>query len=384
MSTPAQELDLEQKDVTEDVTEDVTPEEADAAERALFLQEIDDDPDLDHLKTKQEEPEQDKPPEAKKPEKAEKEPTGLEWLDDIPEDRRKTAQAFIERQGQEIARLDQRVKSHLGQLRPAQRTIAQQQQRIRQLREQQPKTLPTNPNIEAQKKAYADWVDEEYSEFPEEAQKLKTRYGESLDGVLGAIPATTTDQPETLAGPDPKEEVQHLATAYSDWGERRFSPAFEQWFEGQDSNTQSLLNSPLAADNVELLDAFTRDNPDWEPPQSPEDFYSPIQAQHSPLFRGWCEGEGINPDTNFAVMPDYKRDQLMNRFKTDLGAVQSEQEPDPKVTKLRQRRSNQLQDRGPGSRRVGVTPGAKLDWDSDEAQRAYFKQLIAEDPDLNH
>jgi hypothetical protein len=316
------------------------------------------------------------------------EPTGLEWLEELPEEKRTGAKDFIERQGQASARLEQRVSSHLGQLRPAQRTIAQLQTKIRQMADQAPAANPitNNPTVEAQKKAYNEWVDSEYEDFPEEAAKLKTRYAESLDGVLGAIPAPQQRPAPTLAGPNPREERMHLEQAYSDWGERRYSPEFDQWIATQQPDTKQLLNSPFAADNVALLDAFTRDNPDWTSPQTPDAFHSLQQARHSPLFRGWAEAEGINPDANPATLPDYQRDMILSRFKQELTTVQNElhaeSENDPKVERLAQRRSNQLKDRGPGSRRVGIKPGEQINLDTEEGQRAYYKQLIASDPEL--
>lgn len=364
-------------------------------ERALFDKAVADDPDVEVVaaeKEPEEEPEepqeeqeaeQGKEVEVKDQPKEEKKPTGLEWLDEIPEDIRTKAQDIINRQGQAIARLDQRVKSHLGQLQPAQRTIAQLQQKLRQMEAQTPES-PVIPNVDAKRKAYNDWIDKEYNEFPEEAAKLKKQFSDSLDGVLGELPAPPKPQPMTMAGPDRREEVQHLATAYSDWGERRFSPEFNQWFTTLDADSKQLLNSPYAADNIALLDAFTRDNPDWMPPQTPEAFYSLAQAQHSPLYRGWAQAEGINPDLNLAAVPDYQRDALLTRFKQDLGAVHTELEQanDPKVLKLAQRRSQQLKDRNPGQRRAGIKPGQTIDLDTEEGQRAYFQQLIDADPDL--
>ena len=387
----------------------------DEIERAEFDKVVDEDPDIESAsaaepkvepevkpedelgdKPKAEDKEDDKPKadaktdaevldEDGKPVKEEKEPTGLEWLDDLPEETQAKAKDIIGRQGQAIARLDQRVKSHLGQLQPAQRAIAKLTKELGHLKgkliEQQPPAI----DIEKRKKDYNDWADEEYKEFPEEATKLKKRFSDSLDGIPEVLETATPEVPSTLpAGPDPKEETLHLATAYSDWGERRFSPEFDQWIATQQPEITALLNSPYAADNVALLDAFTTDNPQWVPPQTPDQFHSLAQAQHSPLYRGWAEGEGINPDMNLATVPDHHRDQILTRFKSDLGAVLSENEQadDPKVTKLAERRSKQLQNRDPGSRRLGVTPGTKIDLDTEEGQRAYYKQLIAADPDL--
>jgi len=369
-------------------------------ERALFADEIEKDPDLDDepVKAKVEpEPEPEPEPEVegepvaaepeKEPEKEPELPTGLEWIEQLPEGERKKATEFIQRQGQAIARLDQRVKSHLGQLQPAQRAVAQMRNQIRELEGKLSKQQPTESPVIADKiKSYNEWVDSEYSDFPEEAQKLKTQFAESLDGVQRVLQAAvpSRQQSQVPAGPNREEEVQHLSTAYSDWGERRYSPEFDQWIATQPPETVQLLNSPFAADNVALLDAFTNDNPDWTAPQSPDQFYSLRQAQHSPLFRGWAAGEGINPDVNVAAMPDYQRDSLMTRFKKDLGTVLNEiqAEATPTTNRLAQRRKQQLQDRDPGSRRLGVKPGQAVDLDTAEGQRAYYEQLLAADPDL--
>ncbi len=362
-------------------------------ERAEYNKAVGEDPDIedtdipvvDEPKAKDDEGEDE--PKAKdtvepvKPE-PEKEPTGLEWIDELPEATQTQAKDFIDRQGQTIARLDQRVSSHLGQLRPAQRAIAKLTRELGDLRGKLVEQQPPAIDIENRKKAFNDWADVEYKEFPEEATKLKTRFAESLDGIPEVLAtATPPVQPIPRAGPDQTEETQHLATAYSDWGERRFSPEFEQWIASQSEATVSLLNSPYAADNVALLDAFTQANPDWIAPQTPDQFHSLAQAQHSPLFRGWAEGEGINPDLNLATVPDFQRDMLLTRFKTDLSTVLTEQD-DPKVTKLAERRSKQLQNRDPGSRRLGVTPGQQIDLNTEDGQRAYYQQLIKEDPDL--
>lgn len=382
---------------------------AEEIERAEFAKAINDDPDLDDVEipeaqeeepeeeTEEEtEPEKDEKEEAgepeggeqAKPEQKEQEeeqpPTGLEWLSAIPEEQRGTAQEFVQRQSQAIARLEQRVKSHLGQLQPAQRTISQLQQKLRQQNEQLSKMQPpVNPDVAKQLKAMEDKIDAEYKDFPEEADKLKKLFADSLGGLKVLQPASPPQQPEPYRGPDRNEEVQHLATAYSDWGERRFSPEFDVWLSQQADEVRSLLNSPFAADNIALLDAFTNDNPGWVPPQRPEDFHSLRQAQHSPLFRGWAAGEGINPDVNVATIPDHQRDYLLTRFKTDLGAVLSEQEPGAdKGSRIAERRKQQLKNRDPDSKRLGVRPGQTLDLDSYEGQKALFEQMVAEDKDI--
>ena len=314
------------------------------------------------------------------------EPTGFEWIDDLDDDNQAKVKDFMGRSSETIARLDQRVRSHLGQLQPAQRTIAMLTGKLREAEGKLSNQQPSAINLEDRIKDFGKWADEEYKEFPEEATKLKTQFAESLDGIStvleAAIPQTP---PTTVAGPDQREEGQHLATAYSDWGERRYSPEFGQWIAGQQPETRSLLNSPFAADNVALLDAFTRDNPHWTAPQTPEAFHSLAQAQHSPLYRGWAEGEGINPDMNLAQVPDFERDGILTRFKDDLGSVYTElndEQDDPTVSRLAERRAKQLQNRDPGSKRQGVRPGDKIDLNTEEGQRAYFNQLVASDPDL--
>lgn len=320
-------------------------------------------------------------------------PTGLEWLDNLSDEDRSTATNFIHRQGQTIARLDQRVASHLGQLQPAQKLITVQVKKIRQMEEQAAQQQP-EATIDIKKRIsdYDDWVEKEYAEFPEEAAKLKTQFAESLDGITEVLEAAApAPRPTEVAGPDQRDEVNHLATAYSDWGERRYSPEFQQWLGKQAPEKQQMLNSSYASDNIMLLDAFTRDNPNWVAPQSPEQFHSLRQAQYSPLFRGWAEGEGINPDFEVAGMPDFQRDELLTRFKTDLGTVVAEisteqgpanPAPAQPVSQLKKRRREQLQNRDPGSRRRGVKPGQKIDLNTEEGQRAYFDQLINEDADL--
>ena len=370
-------------------------------ERAMFDKEVDDDPDLEDgpeakppVVVKDDPPVEDPPdtpPAAKDepPAKAEEpppEPTGFEWIDDLSEEGQAHVKEFMGRSSETIARLDQRVRSHLGQLQPAQRTIAALSGKLREAEGKLVKQQPSAINLEDRIKDFGKWADEEYKEFPEEAAKLKTQFAESLDGVSQVLETATPQiQPTTVAGPDQREEVQHLATAYSDWGERRYSPEFGQWIATQQPAMKSLLNSPYAADNVALLDAFTRDNPYWAPPQTPDTFHSLAQAQHSPLYRGWAEGEGINPDMNLAQVADYDRDAILSRFKNDLGAEIAEldvEQGDPPVSKLAERRAAQLQNRDPGSTRRGVKPGDKIDLNTEEGQRAYFDQLIAADPDL--
>jgi hypothetical protein len=316
--------------------------------------------------------------------KEEKKPTGLEWLDTLSEEDRTKADKFIERSSEVLARSNQRVDSHLGQLQPAQRAITRLTRENRTLREAAEKMRPS-VNVEDIIKDHNEKIDKEFSEFPEEATKLKKLFKDSLDGVAEVLEtATPAVQQETIVGPDKQEEIQHLATAYSDWGERRFSPELNEWLGKQSQDTVKLINSAYAADNIALLDAFTRDNPDWKPPQKPEDFHSLQQAQHSPLFRGWAEGEGINPDVDVRTIADFQRDTILTRFKTDLGVVisEAEQKADPKVTKLESRRREQLQDRSPGSKRSPIKPGTKLDLDTEAGQRAYYNQLIAADPDI--
>ena len=376
--------------------EGMTEEEV---ERAEFDKAVDDDPDIDEeklpdqpeleeAKSAEEDPGEEPP--AAKTDDPPAQPTGLEWLDHLSEEDRATASNFIDRQGQQIARLDQRVSSHLGQLRPTQRSLSQAVHTNKELREQLAKQTPSNAvDIENRIKDFSTWADEEYKEFPEEAAKLKARFTESLDGVSevlqNAAPADPAPQP---AGPDRTDEAQHLASAYSDWGERRFSPEFDQWIARQPDETTQLLNSAYASDNIALLDAFTRDNPMWVSPQTPENFHSLRQAQFSPLFRGWAQGEGLNPDMNVAGMQDHQRDSILTHFKSDLGVVVSELEQDPtptqpqKVTRLSARRSKQLKNRDPGSRRTGVKPGQKIDLSTEEGQRAYYDQLVQADPDL--
>lgn len=372
----------------------------DKVELEMFNQAVIDDPDIaDEDKPTVEEG--DEPPAGEQPQgevtpqgeaqpqdEVPAQPTGFEWLEDLPDEKRGQARQIIDRQGQQIARLEQRVASHLGQLQPAQRVISQLQQRLRQVESQRAKESPSMPDVEKHKKAVYDRIDKEYEEFPEEAAKLKALFAESLDGVVRSIPSPPA-RPEApaMAGPDPRSEIQHLVTAYSDWGERRFSPEFDNWFARQSPDTQQMLNSPYASDNVALLDAFTRDNPDWVPPQTAEEFHSLAQAQHSPLYRGWAQAEGINPDLNLAQVPDYTRDMILQRFKTDLGAVRKELEHEPtkdtRAERLAQRRSKQLEDRAPGSvRRSGIKPGQPIDLDTEVGQRAYFDQLVATDPDL--
>lgn len=398
MGTPAEHIELE------DQEERAPRAMTEAEERAAFEQAIDEDPDLSHeagarppapeLEAKEEEDDEEpeapaaeseeQPPEAQEQKPESKVPTGLEWLDELPEEKRAQAQEFIERQGQAIARLDQRVASHLGQLRPAQRALSQMQRKLRELQQEQTQQKGSVPESVAKRRAdMHKRIDEEYADFPEEATKLKALFDESLDGIVSGIPQHRPPPDPTLRGPDRSEEQQHLQTAYSDWGERRYSPEFEQWLANQPNETKQLLNSPFAADNIALLDSFTRDNPDWQPPQTPEDFHSLYQAVHSPLFRGWAEGEGINPDMNPSKMPDHQRDMILSRFKADFSGVLAElQETDTKGTKLRQRRQQQLQNRDPGSRRMGIKPGQKIDLDTEEGQRAYFDQLVSSDPDI--
>ena len=380
-------------------------------ERALFAQAIADDPDISdddkgsflgatekrEEKEEKEEKEEVEQNPAKQKEEADDtnqpsvdhETTGFEWLEDLPEEKRDLARGIVNRQGQQIARLDQRVRSHLGQLRPAQRLISELQRKVRQFENDQPKQTQGGFDGEANKRAYNDRIDSEYKEFPEEADKLKTLYAESLDGVLRSIPAPQPERKQQAqTGPDPQNEMQHLSTAYSDWGERRFSPEFNQWIRTQPQDMQQILNSPFAADNIALLDAFTESYPDWEAPQQPKNFYSVQQAQHSPLFRGWAEAEGINPDTNFGSMPDIERDWILNRFKSDLASAYAdddgEVEQDDRSQKLANRRKQQLKDRSPGSRRTAVRPGQQIDLDTEEGQRAYFKMLVDDDPDLRN
>jgi len=390
-------------------------DQQDIDERALFAQSIADDDDISEDEKTAILGEADEAPaaaaadegdgdeaaapaatdESKAPAVEPGEPTpaaGFDWLEDLAEEKRAKAKEFIEKQGQQIARLDQRVRSHLGQLRPAQKMITQLQRENHQLRTNPPKPQ-TGFDAANTLKAYSDKIDREYEDFPEEAEKLKTLFKESLDGVLQALPAPEKARvPQAPSGPDPRNELQHLSTAYSDWGERRFSPEFDGWVRTQPEDVRQLLNSPFAADNIALLDAFTQSNPSWEPPQRPEDFYSVHQAQHSPLFRGWAEAEGINPDTNFGAVPDYERDRILTRFKTDLasvyaddnGAEQHVEQQGGKGRRLAQRRSQQLKDRDPGSRRTSVIPGKPIDLDTKEGQRALFEQMIADDPDLRN
>ena len=308
------------------------------------------------------------------------EPTGLEWLDTLAEEDQAKAKKFLERQSQTIAVKEQIANSHLGQLQPAQHAITMLRKQVRDLEGKLVEAQPSI-NIEDRIKDYNNWIDVEFKEFPEEATKLKTRHRESLDG-LSKVLETATPPPTVMAGPDQAEETQHLATAYSDWGERRFSPEFDQWISRQAPELTALLNSAYASDNVALLNAFTRDNPDWVAPQSADQFHSLRQAQHSLLFRGWAEGEGINPDVNVAKMPDFQRDMILTRFKADLSAVQAEQAPNDGATSKRaERRREQLENRDPGSRRAGIKPGHKLDLNTEEGKEALYRQLVAADPD---
>jgi len=379
----------------------------DEEERALFKQAVAEDPDLREMSrlaaavekdeaeqraepVGQEEGQEEGQPEGEQGGEAEqKAPTGFEWLDDLSEESRAKAQEIINRQAQDAARWEQRAKSHLGQLQPTQRALTQMQQKMRAAEDEARKRQGTtrNSGFEAEKKAYNEWVDKEYEDFPEEAAKLKSRFTETFDGVLRSIPAPPRQELPAQVGPDPSQEVQHLATAYSDWGERRYSPEFNTWLSSQHPETQQLLNSPFAADNIALLDAFTRDNPMWIPPQTAEDFHSLAQAQHSPLYRGWAEAEGINPDTNLAQIPDFQRDMILTRFKSDLAFVYTqrdqEQEPNPKAERLAQRRNQQLKDRAPSARRSGVKPGQQIDLETEDGQREYYAQLVASDPELN-
>jgi len=381
-------------------------------ERAEFDKAVEEDPDMSAAPTAADESapvDKDDPPpdpdlsaepepepEKVVVEKKDPEPTGLEWLSTLSDEDKKTAQNFIDRQGQTIARLDQRVSSHLGQLQPAQRGITKLQIENRELRGQLSKAQTSSyKSIADRITDYNTQIDEEYKDFPEEATKLKTQYSESLDGLSEALPTATPTETTLPDGPDRNDEVLHLATAYSDWGERRFSPEFNQWIGLQNDEMKSLINSGYASDSIALLDAFGRDNPEWIAPQNPEDFHSLQQASYSPLYRGWAAGEGINPDMDLSKVPDYQRDSFLTRFKSDLGVVRLEHEQannpptdnppaEPsKVTKLKQRRREQLADRNPGSRRLGVMPGEKLDLDTEEGQRALFKQLVDTDPDLN-
>jgi hypothetical protein len=353
-------------------------------ERAEFDKAVAEDPELDEPDPQEPEVKAEVEPEPE-PEPEPPAPTGLEWLNSLPKEEQQRAQEFIDRQGQAIARLDQRVSSHLGQLQPAQRAITKLTAQLRDERERNAQLQPKDTGLEDRLKDFNAWVDEEYQEFPEEAAKLKTRFAESLDGIPQVLQTATPAEPIPMAGPDKSEEQHHLATAYSDWGERRYSPEFETWIARQAPETAALLNSAYASDNIALLDAFSRDNPHWVAPQAPEQFHSLRQAQHSPLFRGWAEGERLNPDMNVAALADYQRDEILTRFKTDLGVVTAELKQDrkPKVTELRRRRSAQLQDRNPGSRRLGVKPGQQIDLSTEEGQRAYFQQLVDADPDLN-
>jgi len=397
VTEPAPQLELEEPVVPGTEGTEYEGMSEDAIERAEFDKVVKADPDMDDPLPAAVVPEPEPDPEPE-PEPAAAtvpadpppaaaptpEPTGFEWLDELPEETRAKATDIIERQGQALARLDQRARSHLGQLRPAQRAIENLGRELRELRATQAAEKKNlNPDIKARIRDYNAWVDKEYEDFPEEAAKLKTRFVESLDGVA-IQPAEPSPQPSVMAGPDRNEESHHLQTAYSDWGERRNSPEFEEWFAHQGPETKQLLNSPYAADNVLLLDQFTGANPNWEPPQTPEEFVTVNQAQHSPLFRGWCMGENINPD---AVVngTDLQKHSLLNKFKTDLGVVRSESEPapDPKLTRLAERRAAQLRDRNPGSRRAAITPGAKIDLNTEEGQKAYYKQLVDADPDLN-
>lgn len=326
------------------------------------------------------------------------EPTGLEWLEELSEESRAAAQGMLTRQAQSIARLDQRVRSHLGQLQPTQRAVEQLRIQLRErdtkLEELQ-KQLPNSVGVDvtAHLKALYDHIDKEYADYPDEAAKLKTLARESVDGLVRSIPAPAPEkragESQPVPGVDKQSEIHNLALVYSDWGERRYSPEFFEWISSQPPEVKQLLHSPYASDNIILLDNFTADNPDWVPPQRAQDFHSLAQARHSPLFRGWAEAEGINPNADFRRIPDHQRDFILSRFKADLAQVDSEddageQAPEPQAPQAQRivnRRSEHLRDRNPGPRRLAVRPGQPLDLNTRDGQIALYNQFIDEDPD---
>lgn len=383
-------------------------------QKELYRREVEADPDLDDLpeppaavKKDEEDDDEDDPPNLEavpkdqhqedddKPEPT-PEQEGIAWLNTLPEEDQKEAKAFLQRLGNDLARKDQIARSHLGQLRPAQQAVARLQRRVRELEAAKGEQQQGAPDVDKQIADYNKWVDEEYKDFPEEADKLKAQFAERLDGVKQVLqqakPQKREDAPE-MAPPDPRREMQHLETAYSDWGERRHSVEFSQWFSRQPPQVKMLLNSPYGTDNIEIMDRFTADNPEWQPPQTPDEFVDYAQARHSPLFKGWAEAVGLNPQIAPGQLNDHQRDMIMRDFRRDLGTaheLHSEEmagpgdqgKPEnPAAERLAKRRQAQLKDRQPGSRRSGVTPGQVFDLDTEEGQKAYYKALVAADKD---
>jgi hypothetical protein len=383
--------------------------QAQQEEREAFDKAVTDDPDLQGegpaLAAVPDEPPagETEPPagEAKPPgdeppagEEEQPQPTGMEWLENLPEEDQPAVKAMLARMAEDNARLQQRVSSHLGQLQPAQRMIAQLQRKVTQLEQMAaPKPGETPAQVKEKVDAMNAWIDKEYEDYPEEAAKLKAQLTELSDGLaqsLESVQAPAGQPPATQPHvPERNNEVAHLTAAYPDWGERRYSPAFDQWIRQQPPDVVQLLNSPYASDNVALLDRFSADNPEWVSPQTPDEFVSYSQAQYNPLFRGWAEAEGFNPDTPVNMLTPNQQGLILQQFKADLGEAYKEQQegdgdPEPAgvTQRVTRRRQAQLRDRDLGSRRSGIRAGDRIDLDTEEGQRALYNQYVEQDPDL--
>lgn len=376
----------------------------DAIERAEFQKAVNDDDDIegkvepdltqateeageiDPPEKSTEEPEAEEKEADPKPEEEKPEPTGFEWIADLPEEGQAKIKELMQRSSAALARQTQIASSHLGQLRPAQKLLGTLTEKVRDLKEELGKQRPTIDLEDRMKDLYTQ-IDEQYQEFPEEATKLKKQISDSLDGVADVLKTAQTPTPAdtVVDGPDLRNERQHLETVYSDWGERRFSPEFQAWLTTQPNEIKALSNSGYASDNIELLDRFTQAHPTWMPPQTPGEFHTVFQAQYSPVFRAWAQGERINPDTDFRQVPDHERDMIMGRFRSDFGEYLSEvkqEQDDPRATTVGERRKRQLENRDPSTRRTSIKPGQVPDLNTEEGQRAYFQQLIDQDSDI--
>lgn len=408
-----------------------TPEELEQQEREAFEQAVAEDPELadepasepsleavksDVERRRKDEGDEDEQQQDGEPtekgarqDQVEEEqiPTGLEWLGSLSEEEAGAAKSLLTRQAETIARYEQRIASHLGQLRPAQRIIAKLQRQLAQV-QQSPRAMPEKFKTAVDNAIKS--IEKDYEDYPEEASKLKALVTELSDGFTQSLESVQQQSPQQQPPtpgqpqqprpaphlPDRNNEFAHLSAAYSDWAERRYSPAFDEWIRQQQPDVVQLLNSPYASDNVALLDAFSADNPDWQAPQTPDEFVSYPQAQHNPMFRGWAETVGFDANVPASMLTPNQQGLIIAQFKRDLGeAWRQEREGDPDggddgqqqggqpvTERIAARRAAQLRDRDPGSRRSGIRAGDRIDLDTDEGQRALFNQMVDADPDI--
>ena len=102
---------------------------------------------------------------------------------------------------------------------------------------------------------------EEYPEIAEAlSAKLEFERGQIRDEVLTEVSAPIHNLQANETNRDLNAQYAELSSAYENWEEIVKSPEYLEWMQLQPSTVQDLMKSPVAADNIYLLDTFSRSN----------------------------------------------------------------------------------------------------------------------------